>query len=206
VLLYAAGLTRPTAVLLAVPMFVLALMDRPWTAPEEGAATDRTPLRRITAWAAVTVAPLVGTASYLAWLGWTGRPWRAPLDIQSHLRRSTAEPFTRVLRMIGDVASGNFRDVYNLAFVVVLLIAFGFAVAARYRIEWLAYTAAGLLIALASENVDSVGRYGFMLLPAWAVGLTYATKRRWSYIAWLVLSSVAFVAMTTQWFRGAVIP
>lgn len=203
VALVAAGLTRPTSVLLSVPMLVLAVRDAPWRA---FAASRVDGLRRCARWVAVMAAPPLGVTLYLGWLAVTDRAWRAPLEVQRSLRRGFAEPITRFLEMVIDVVTSQFRDVYNLAFAVVLIAAVVVAVRARYRIEWLAYTGVGLVTVLASNNVDSLGRYGFTLLPAWAVGFGVLAGRRSLYVAYVVLSSAAFVVVTTQWFRGAVIP
>lgn len=192
--LFATGLTRPTAVLLALPVGLLALPHL--------RARDRTAL----GWVVATAAPIAGLLAFSAWLEATGWSATAPLDIQRQLRAGFHEPVTRLARAVGDVASGHFRDVYNLAFVTVLLVALAVAVRRRYSWPWTAYLGAGLLVALAANNIDSLGRYGVSLAPAWAVGLATLATDRVRTALLLGGCGAGMVALTVLWARGSIVP
>lgn len=196
--LVAAGLTRPTGVLLCIPVALLAREAL------TGAATrDRGKVFR---WAGAVFAPLAGIGLFLLWLKLAGRNWSDPIDIQRELRAGFAEPVSRFVRMLWSVGTGNFRDAYNLGFTVLLMIGLGGAIKSKYSPPWTIYLGIGLVIALASNNVDSIGRYGVVLAPAWAVGLAALTQRRWTYVTLLAGSGVGLVAITALWVQGAVVP
>ncbi len=201
--LIAAGLTRPTAVIVSAAVAVL-LVQRWWASR----SPDGRPLgaAMIAGYVGAGLAPFAGLGIFMAWLRSTGRPWRAPLDVQRELRAGFAEPISRFVKMVADVGTGHFHDVYNLGFTLVLIVAVVGALRARYSAAWTVYLIAGLLVALAANNVDSIGRYGVLLAPAWAVGLESLTRNRWVWWIYLAGSVAGTVFITAWWARGAVIP
>ena len=130
----------------------------------------------------------------------------APIRLQSQLRGGFHEPISRLATMVYDVGTGHFRDVYNLGLVVLLIVAVVGAIRSRFSLAWTTYLVVGLLIALSANVVDSIGRYGVALAPAWAVGFGYWTRPRW--LMWLtaVVFAIGMVILTTVWIRGYVIP
>lgn len=196
--LIAAGLTRPTGVLLCVPVGLLALH-----ALKEPHSRNR---RSLASWGAAVIAPMIGLGIFLLWLKMAGRTWSDPIDIQRELRAGFAEPISRSARMVWSVGTGNFRDVYNLGFLVLLLVGLGGAIRSKYSPPWTIYLGVGLVIALASNNVDSIGRYGVVLAPAWAVGLATVLERRWMYGVFVAISGLGLAIITALWVRGAVVP
>ena len=108
--------------------------------------------------------------------------------------------------MVYDVGTGHFRDVYNLGLVVLLIVAVIGAIRSRFSLAWTTYLVVGLLIALSANVVDSIGRYGVALAPAWAVGFAYWTRPRWLAWATAGVFAVGMVILTTVWIRGYVIP
>lgn len=197
--LLAVGLLRPTGVMVAGAAFILG-----WTAisvaRREGRPTNWA------GWVAATAAPIVGLAGYLIWLEVTTGRGDAPLEVQSHLRAGFHEPFTRVLRAIWQVGTGHFRDVYNLAFLAVLVVAVVIAVRRRLPFAWTVYLVIGLLVACSANNIDSLGRYGMLLAPTLPLALGAALPRRSWFIAATVISCMGFVWFTVVAALGLVVP
>ena len=69
-----------------------------------------------------------------------------------------------------------------------------------------ALPAAAAPVALAANNIDSLGRYGLMLVPAWAVGYAETFRRRDVWAAICGLSTLGFVWYTTLVWLGQVVP
>jgi hypothetical protein len=202
--LIGAGLTRPTGVILCLP--VALIVGQLWLRHHRQPPERPDPLSRQAARVAAVVAPLIGLVIFLVWLHISGRSWTSPLTVQRQLRGGFVEPFGRSLQMIGDVARLHFRDVFNLAFTLALVLGLVGAIRARYPVTWIAYLAAGLLVALAARNVDSIGRYGVLLAPAWAVGLAHLARPRSLFVPWIAISAVGTVVITALWVRGSLIP
>jgi hypothetical protein len=198
-----AGLTRPTGVLAALPVAILAIT---WWVDERRDPSTGVRATTAAAWALAVVAPVAGAATYLGWLQATEGRGTAPIRLQSQLRGGFHEPISRLARMVYDVGTGHFRDVYNLGLVVLLIVAVVGAIRSRFSLAWTTYLIVGLLIALSANVVDSIGRYGVALAPAWAVGFAYWTRPRW--LAWVTAGvfAIGMVILTTVWIRGYVIP
>ncbi|MFN8052279.1 MAG: hypothetical protein U0Q22_12615 [Acidimicrobiales bacterium] len=194
--LLALGLLRPTGVLVCLPVVVLAWQDL------------RTSFARVRAlaWAVASVAPLLGMAAYLWWLQATDGRGSAPLDEQRAFRNGFREPVTRLLRAVWDVARLHFRDGYNLAFAIVLIVALVVAIRRRLPLAWTAYLGLGLLVALSANNIDSIGRYGLLLAPALPLAVAVATTRRWTFVAVAAASGIGLVWFTAVTALGLVVP
>jgi Gpi18-like mannosyltransferase len=198
-----AGLTRPTGVLAALPVAILFVT---WWVDERRDPASRTRPSTFAAWVLAMLAPVAGAVTYLGWLQSTQGRGTAPIRLQSRLRGGFHEPLSRLAKMVYDVGTLHFRDVYNLGLVVVLIVAVIGAIRSRFSLAWTTYLIVGLLIALSANVVDSIGRYGVALAPAWAVGFAYWTRPRW--LAWSTVGvfSVGMVILMTVWIRGTVIP
>ncbi len=134
----------------------------------------------------------------------TGDPW-LPIEAQQKLRGGFQDPVTRVLEPMGELAKGNFRDTYNLAFMVVLIALFVVAVRRRQPRSWLAYAGATLVITLSSQQTDSLGRYALVVVP-FAVALAQWSDRRWRQVAVACISSVGLIWLTSEALLGRLVP
>lgn len=148
-------------------------------------------VRRTAPWIAAAAAPFAGLGLYLWWLQATLDDGAGPFRIQGELRAGWREPVTRSIAALLNLVTGEFRDVYNVAFAAVLIVLAVVAVRDRLPVEWTSYLIIGLAVALSANNIDSIGRYGMMLAPAWALGLGSLTSRRWVYASAVALSSAA---------------
>ncbi len=190
------GLTRPTGALVAIALFVAVLDD----------------LRRrrgVVVRLAAVVAPGVGTVGYLAWLQWRFDSWRVPLDSQRVFRAGWHEPVSRLVTAVVDVAGGQFRDVFNASFAVGAIVVIILA-ARRLPVGWSIYTAVTLVIALAANNINSLGRYAFTAFPL-AVMVAVAQQRlpaRWHWLGRLLLpmSGVLMAGYAVAAWSGRMIP
>jgi len=190
------GLTRPTGALVAIALFVAVLDD----------------LRRrrgVVVHLAAVVAPGVGTVGYLAWLQWRFDSWRVPLDSQRVFRAGWHEPVSRLVTAVVDVAGGQFRDVFNASFAVGAIVVIILA-ARRLPVGWTIYTAVTLVIALAANNINSLGRYAFTAFPL-AVMVAVAQQRlpaRWPWLGRLLLpmSGVLMAGYAVAAWSGRMIP
>jgi len=200
--LLAVGLLRPTGIMVSLAVLILA-----WKAYDAGrAGGNPMSLRRFVEWCAAIAAPVAGLVGYLVWLEATAGRGRAPLEVQSELRAGFREPFTRVLKALWDVGTGHFRDVYNLAFLIVLIAAVVIAVVRRLPAAWTAYLVFGLLVACSANNIDSLGRYGMLLAPTLPLALGVVLTRRSWFVVAVTVSSIGFVWFTVVATLGLVVP
>lgn len=200
--LLAVGLLRPTGIMVSVAVLILA-WQAVMTARREGTPL---PWPRLAAWGAAIAAPVVGLASYLVWLEATSGRGNAPLEVQRVLRAGFREPVSRVLRAVWEVVTGNFRDVYNLAFVVVLIAAVVVAVRRRLPVAWTAYLVVGLVVACSANNIDSLGRYGMLLAPTLPLALGVVLSKRSWFVGAVAVGCVGFVWFTVVATLGQVVP
>ena len=192
-LLALAGATRPTGVLLALPVLLVAIR----------AVRSHEPVGR---WIVAIAAPWSGLLAYVAWVQLALGRGGDVVAIQSQLRGGFHEPATRLLTGVGEVITGDFRQIYNVVFAIALisLVIVGFR---RHQpTEWLWYLAAGLAVALAAENIDSLGRYGLALAPAWVLALGTLGRSSRTRGAIVSVLGVGFVWFVAASLLGRVIP
>jgi len=165
--------------------------------------------------------PFIGLGLALVWIERSTGDLLLPLRLQRQLRGGFQDPLTRVLEPIGELFRGNFRDVYNLGFMVVLLLLFLFMVLGRRSpsgvlgrdsalpvslpVSWIAYSGASLLLLLSSQVTDSLGRYGLLVLP-FIVALALWTDRRWRTITVGVACSAGLIWLTSEALLGRLVP
>jgi hypothetical protein len=193
-LVFAAALTRPVGILLAVPMAIEV-----W----EGRRELRSWRDRTVAAGVVAAAPL-GTSLYLWSVSRRFGDFWLPVDIQSELRGDVRFPVTRLWDAVVLTLGDSQKDAPNLAFAVVLLV----AIVAMARVvprSWTAYTAVTVLVALSSTNIDSIGRYGLVAFPV-AVAAAHLTAGERRSVAALAVSAGGLVAITTMSLVGTYIP
>ncbi len=178
-----AGLARPSGVLVAVPLLVLA-----W--------------RSSRARSLIVLLTPVGTVGYWAWLRWTGRP-----AVVEAYRRYQGMPFAPpwdglwdTLRMI---AHGN--ELLALKFGLIVVAA-AFALRPPNRLEDKLFAAAILLQMFMYTGRPNMGaaRYLLLIYPAF-VGLAAYAEKRWGpgkfgfYLSALGLLNLAWMVGFLQW-------
>jgi len=194
VLAVLAGLCRPTGMLLAVPALVEVL--RGW-----GSATDRP--QRI---AAVLGAP-VGTAAYLAWVGWRYHDWALPLRLQNRadLRGGWDDPlhaiWGSVKALVSDGRIGDGLHVPWIGLFAVLLVVVFLKLPASYGL----FSAAVLGLALSAHNLGSFERYGLFAFPL-VIALAMITDEERIERAVLVACGATLAGFTTLIFLGTFVP
>ena len=192
------GLLRPTGVFVTVPVVVAWIRRR-----------GSTSWSRWT-WAGVAAAPALGVAAFHLFLGATRSDALAPVRVQGQLRGGFHEPVTRLIAALWRTATDDFRDAYNVAFGVGFIVLVALA-ATRYRskvpVTWTVMAGVGVAVALSANNIDSFGRYGLAIFPAWLAVLTLISRsRRWIGVVVVAVSSVGYVLMTVVTMRGVLIP
>jgi hypothetical protein len=194
------GLARPVGVLVALPLAAEAWHQ--WRAARTPVDDSRSP--NVGLMAAAVAAPAVGLVAFLAWIDAEFGSWRIPLDEQRKLRGAFQDPVTRVWDALHLTLTSSRRDVFNLAFAV-LLVCLLVVLVRRFDWGWWTFAAANLAVALSSHVIDSVGRYGMMAFP-FMVALALVLKHRDSAVIWLTVSAGGLVAMTTLHLIGGSVP
>ncbi len=162
----AAGLTRPVAVVLALPALVVLWPD------------IRASVRSWPPVAAVVAAPAAGTLAFLAWVEVRLGSWRDPIDLQRQLRAGFRWAPARLWDGIVEVVSEAQHDAPNIAFAVLWLFLL-VVVARRQPTAWFAYAAASAVVALSAQNLDSTGRYALVVFPLVVAVAGLAETERW---------------------------
>jgi hypothetical protein len=191
-----AGLCRPVGVLLVAPLLVEALAG--WRA-----SVPRVRVGRL----AAVVAPVVGAALYLVYVGIRFGDAFEPLSIQnrSTLRGGFEDPFSRVVRAFGDMTGGD-RVGSGLHLVWAILFAVLLVVVIRHLPRsYAAYCALTLLLGLSASNLDSFERYCLSTFP-FVMALAVATRRRELERAALALSAGGLFAYSLLAFFGSWVP
>lgn len=187
-----AALTRPTGLLLVLPAAVEVWRHR-------GALRSRVP-----AGIAAVVGPLVGTAAFLACSASTEGSWWAPFSSQSGLRGDLVDPFTRIINGVGDlVGDETLGDGLHLPFalglVVLAVLTFRF-----WPASYGVFAAASVTVFLATENWNSIERYGMGAFPLLLTLAVLARGRMRDPV--LVASSAAMTALTVLALLGEYVP
>ncbi len=191
---FLAGLSRPLGVLLAVPIAVELL--RNW---RNATAKERT------SGLIATVSPLLGTGAYLLWVGNRfGDSW-LPFSVQSDLRGTSVDPFSRLWeglsQMVGPQRFGDGLHIpFALAFLALLVV-----VLRRLPISYGLFSGCVLLAALATENLNSLERYGLNAFPL-VIGLALVCRHREAENVTKVVLAGGFVALSTMAWMGAYVP
>lgn len=191
------GLVRPVGILLVVPAIVEV-----WRRRHDAA----TPAARL-AQAAAVLGPVVGTGSYLLWVdGQFGDPW-LPFRVQQQLghRGSLRLPLPAMWDNLRSVLHGHHLG--SAAHVPWVLLAVALLVLAFRRLPatYGAFTAAVLVVALASSNLDSFERYALGAFPL-VVAASTLTERRPVELAVLGCAGAAMAGYATLAFLGMVVP
>jgi hypothetical protein len=192
----AAGLCRPVGVALVLPAAVEAARGLPGL-----------PWRQWAARGAAVVAPVVGLASYLAWVGAEFGNWRLPMELQEteELRAGYANPLGRAWDafsgLLGDERFGDGLHapwiVLYAALVVVLLW--------RWPLSYGLYAGAMLVVALAAEDIGSFERYGLSAFPLLLAMAMVVRRGRMEAVA-LAATAGGLVGFSTLALLGTFVP
>jgi hypothetical protein len=164
-----AGLTRPTAALLALPAAVEAL--RGWSTSR---ARDR--IRRL----AAVVAPVVGIAIFLAWSAIANHDTFRPLRAQSdrRLRGNAVSPITALLHEARGVVHGtHIGSALHVGWALVLIALLTVSIR-RLPVSYSVFAGASLLVSLSTKNLESFERYSLAAFPFVVAGATLLTRKQ----------------------------
>lgn len=175
---FAAGLTRPTAVFLALAALV-----------EAGRGVRQRKVGELGPCAVAVAAPIAGAATYLWWVGHTVGDWKIPIDLQNGLRGGTSNPIIRVGEAASDLVH---RDVHGLHFpFAVALVVLAVVVWRHLPLSYGVFSAAIVITSLAAGNLNSIERYGLNAFPL-VIALAVCTPTR---VASRVTSAICAVGL-----------
>jgi hypothetical protein len=193
----AAALTRNLGVILVLPLVVEAVHQ----------ALDAKPRRwpaRPLLW---SLAPVLGTVSYLAYWRRLSGDWLAPLHQQANWQRHLASPFTTLHQGTHDAFAfiGIYPGGYHLLDWLIAVVVLGLAAYAivRFRPGYGVFVAAALVVPLASmfdaRPLIAFSRYALPVFPLyWAMArLTKAQRVRQELV---VAASAALLGLMTLLF------
>jgi hypothetical protein len=163
---FAAALTRPTGVFLALAAFV-----------EAGRDVRQRRVGEIGRRALALAAPVAGAACYLWWVGHVFGDWKIPIDRQNQLRGGASNPIIRVGEAASDLLH---RDVHGLHFpFAIALVVLAVIVWRRLPLSYGLFSAAIVATSLAAGNLNSIERYGLNAFPL-VMALALVTPTRLS--------------------------
>ena len=189
---FAAGLTRPTGVFLALAAVV-----------EAGRDVRQRRVGDIGPRALALVAPVAGAACYLWWVERVFGDWTIPLDRQSELRGGTSNPIVRLVEAASDLVH---RDVDGLHFLfAIVLIALAVIVWRRLPLSYALFSAAIVVTSLAAGNLNSIERYGLNAFPL-VIGLALVTPTRMAERVTMAVCAAGLVWMCALAWLGVYVP
>jgi hypothetical protein len=191
-----AGLTRPVGLLLFVPAIVEVLREHNNVSTREWGAR-----------LAAVASPIVGTATYLAWVGARYDDPMLPFSVQDkpRLRGGTVDPVTHVVDAIRHAIDGDrFGAGLHLLWIAVV-VALVVVVARKLPASYAAYAGAAVLLALTARNVGSFERYAFTTFPL-VLGVALLTKRREVDRVVSTLAAAGLAAYCVLSFLGEYVP
>jgi hypothetical protein len=159
---FAAALTRPTGVVLALGALV-----------EAGRGTRGRKLLDLGPRALAVAGPVAGAACYLWWVGHVFGDWKLPIRLQDGLRGGTENPIVRVGEAASDLLHrevDGLHFLFAVAFVVLAVIAWR-----RLPLGYGVYSAAIVATSLAAGNLNSIERYGLLNAFPLVMALAIAT-------------------------------
>jgi hypothetical protein len=189
---FAAALTRPTGVFLALAAIV-----------EGGRDLRARRIGDIAPRAAAVAAPVAGAACFLWWVGHVFGDWMIPIDIQSTLRGGTSNPIVRIVESASDLVH---RDVDGLHFLfAVVLVALAVIVWRRLPLSYGVFCAAIVVTSLAAGNLNSIERYGLNSFPL-IMALALVTPTRLAARLTTAVCAVGLVWMCALAWLGVYVP
>jgi hypothetical protein len=189
---FAAALTRPTGVFLALAALV-----------EAGRDIRRRRVGEIGQRALAVAAPVAGAACYLWWVGHVFGDWMIPIDRQNELRGGASNPLIR----LGEAASDLLhRDVDGLHFpFAIALIVLVVIVWRRLPVSYGLFAAAIVVTSLAAGNLNSIERYGLNAFPL-IMALAMVTPARLAERVTTAICTVGLMWMCALAWLGVYVP
>jgi hypothetical protein len=195
-----AGLDRPLGVLLLVPVLIEVVLDRRRRTRLGG----RSPW---VAWIAAVVAPVCGTALFLAWVRHQfGDAW-LPFRVQQQLghRGGLTLPVDSIARDFQAALHGHhIGSALHIPWVVVSAALMVVALR-RLPLSYGMFAAAVLVVSLTSSNLDSFERYALGAFPLVVAASTF-TSRRGVELAVLVVAAGGLASYAFLAFIGILVP
>jgi hypothetical protein len=204
-----ATLTRPTGILLTVPLVIMRFRTRP-------------PVRRRLdpqlGWALIPIATL---AAYMALLSADGYPWLAPFRAQTKWARTTVGPiggivaaFKYAIHGVGAIVNGMpiyhptlygpFTSSAESVLLCLVLVLAGAVLALCFRrlpLEYGAYAAVALAICISSpqggQPLTSLDRYLLTIFPLFMAAGAWVAMRRLERVA-VVIGAILLAFYTIQ--------
>jgi hypothetical protein len=193
-----AGLTRPTAVLLVVPVAIEAVV----TARGQDSFVGRRVA--VEGRVAAVASPIVGGLAYLFWVGGQFGDWLAPVSAQRRARGGFQDPFTRLYDGVHLMVTKSQLDAPNvlmgLGLIVLLIVAIR-----TQRASWWAYALVTLAVALSARDLASIGREGLVAFP-FTVALARLGEDERAMWVIVALSAGGLVVLTTMAALGTFTP
>lgn len=184
-----AGALRPTGLLLGLPILIELARTRPRP-------------RVAPSLAALAAAP-VGAFASLALIAHETGDWLAPWREQRPIRGDFRNPLLRAAESVWGLVHNT--DTELVPFVVLWCVLLVVAVRRRQPWSWIAFSGVTLLVALAAQTIDSIGRYGLLAVPL-VVALAQWTDRRWKEVLVATVGSAGLVIYTAQALQGRIVP
>jgi hypothetical protein len=189
------GITRPTGMILAVPILIEACRGLSNTVTRE----------RVARVVAVLAAPL-GTLVYLTWVGATRDDLLLPYSVQAtkRLHGKFANPFSTLWHAIDglfDHRVGTALHVPWLAVMVALVV----VVCMRWPASYGVFAALVVASSVTSTNLDSLERYGLFAFPL-VLAVADLTGRKLVERIAFVLLPVALFGYAVLAFSGLYVP
>jgi hypothetical protein len=155
---FLAGLARPSGVLVAIPLFVMAMRSRRWVSMS------------------VLLAPL-GTLGYWGWLWWSGRP-SVPQAYGMYQGTPFVPPWQGLWLALRVIAHGDSLVALKLALIVLAAI---FSLRREVRVEDKLFAIAAILqmFMYAGRPIIGAVRYVLVLYPAF-LGWAAFAEQRWN--------------------------
>lgn len=189
---FAAALTRPTGVFLALAALV-----------EAGRDVRQRRVGELGQRAISVAAPVAGAATYLWWVGHVFGDWKIPIDLQNELRGGTSNPIIRVGEAAADLVH---RDVHGLHFpFAIALVVLAVIVWRRLPLSYGVFSAAIVITSLAAGNLNSIERYGLNAFPL-VIALALTTPTRWSERLTSAICAVGLVWMCALAWLAVYVP
>jgi hypothetical protein len=189
------GVSRPTGLILAVPIAVEAVRGFSTVDVRE----------RVSRIVAVLAAPF-GAALYLAW-AWTQYddallPYR--VQTASRLHGSFANPFTTVWHAVEGGFDGRVGTALHVPWLV-LLVGLVVVVFRRWPLSYGVFAAVAVASSVTSDNLDSLERYALFAFPL-VLALADLTERELVERITFVVVPVALFAYASLAFLGLFVP
>jgi hypothetical protein len=204
---FAAGLTRPTGILLAVPAAVEAFLAFRSGAGPSRASGARPAVVRYGARILGVLAAPAGAGAYLGWVGSRFGSVTLPLrqQLSPNHRGSIGDPFVTFAHDVSDIVSFHHLGVAMHAPFAVVFLALTIYACFRLPAAYGWYAVATMAVGLTAPNLDSFERYGLACFPL-AVALACLLEGRLTRWAVLGTSAAALATLSACCFVGVYVP